>query len=156
MGGFISVHSSRIQSIVAKMSRLPNPETASHITPSKAEGKEWRVRLAHPLYSYTGQEPSQRNNACLDVVWGLTWLGQRECRKAGVGWALSADGDTAAAETLSVLILHSSCPREGFYCCEGTHDQKQAGEERVCLTYIYRILSIREGSQDRNSVKAGT
>jgi len=36
------------------------------------------------------------------------------------------------------------------------HDQKQIGEERVCLVYTSILPSITEGSQDRNPNKAGT
>ena len=35
-------------------------------------------------------------------------------------------------------------------------DQKQLGEERVCLAYTSTALFIIEGSQDRNSNRAGT
>lgn len=101
-----------------------------------------RVRLARPLYSYTGQEPSQRNNACLDVNGlGIDWgKGNQEmagvnAEKLGLGGP-SSDGDMAAAKTLGALILHSSCPHEGFYCCDGTHDQKQVGEESIYLAEL--------------------
>lgn len=72
------------------------------------------------------------------LTWSGDWLdwdkGNPEMAGVNAGkLGLSADGDTAAAKTLSVLILHSSCLHEGFYCCEGTHDQKQAGEESVYL-----------------------
>ena len=36
------------------------------------------------------------------------------------------------------------------------HDQKQVGEERVYLVYVFMALSVMEGSQDRNSNMAGT
>jgi hypothetical protein len=36
------------------------------------------------------------------------------------------------------------------------HNQKQAGEERVCLAFASTSLFITEGSQDRNSGRVGT
>jgi len=36
------------------------------------------------------------------------------------------------------------------------HDQKQVGEVRIYLTYTFASWSITEGTQDRNTTRAGT
>ena len=62
--------------------------------------------------------------------------------------------------TLAKVFFHlkivSVLARVAIAVMRKHHDQKQPGEERVYLACAYTSLLIIDGSQDRNSNKAGT